>query len=160
MDLKKSMGETKAAFKNRGIIYYYLFDETRKVVGQEKAVEIFKKGIYRRGLEVGKVYKKLAEKGDFKGIAEAFISGAPCGGELFKPKVVEVSKERCVISMAACPLADAWKEMGLSQKEVDVICDVASAVDYGTFESAGLKLEVQGRLGAGDEKCTLVISKG
>jgi hypothetical protein len=153
------MRETKAAFENRGIIYYYLFDEARKAMGKEKAVEIFKKGIYRRGQDIGKVYKDLAGKGDFRGIAEIFINGVPCEGQLFSPEIVEISEDGCVISMSSCPLADAWKEIGLSGEELDLICDVASAVDFGTFESAGLKLEFKERIGEGKDKCTLVITR-
>lgn len=159
MELKKSIRETEAAFKNRGIIYYYIFDETRKAVGKEKAMEIFKKGIYRRGIDIGKAFKEPAEKGDFKGIAETFVRGAPGDGLLFSPEIMEVDDNHCKISFSGCPLAEAWKEMGLSAEEIDLICDVAAAMDFGTFESAGLKLEFEGRIGAGDEKCILVISK-
>jgi hypothetical protein len=39
------------------------------------------------------------------------------------------------------------------------MCDVSSAVDFGTFESAGLQLEFRERIGAGGDKCTLIITK-
>jgi hypothetical protein len=159
MDVSKSMRETEAAFKNRAILYYYIFDEAKKAVGKEQAIDIFKKGIYRRGIDIGRNFKEFADKGDFKGLAAAFIKGVPCEGTLFTPKIQEANENGCTITFSGCPLADAWKDMGLSDEERDLICDVASAMDFGTFESAGLDLKFDGRLAAGDETCTLVISK-
>ncbi len=49
-----------AAYKNRGMMYYHIFQELRKEVGDEKAAEIMKRGIYNRGLEIGKKYAKFS----------------------------------------------------------------------------------------------------
>ena len=47
------------AYKNRGMMYYHIFQELRKEVGDERAIEIIKRGIYNRGLEIGKKYAKF-----------------------------------------------------------------------------------------------------
>ena len=159
MDVEKSMKETEAAFRLRGKIYYYLFDEARKEIGQEKAIAMFKRGIYRMGQEIGRHFEKYAKAGDFKGLAEAFVGGVPCEGKMFDPRIEKADADGCIIKFSDCPLDKVWKDMGLSDEERDMICDVAAALDFGTFETAGLDLEFEGRLAAGNETCTLVISK-
>jgi len=57
--------------------------------------------------------------------------------------------------MTSCPLVDAWRSIGLPAEEVDTLCEIAAAVDEGTFAGAGLDLEFLGRLGAGGSKCLL-----
>ena len=38
-----------ASFKNRAMMYYHIFDELRKEMGEEKAAAIMKRAIYKRG---------------------------------------------------------------------------------------------------------------
>ncbi len=56
-DLKKVL---YTSFKNRAMMYYHIFEELQKEVGEEKATEIMKRGIYNRGLEIGNTYAKYA----------------------------------------------------------------------------------------------------
>lgn len=140
--LSKSRAETRAAFENRALMYAYLFDELEAELGAERAADIMKRAIYRRGLEVGKRFADAAAGGDLEKVGELFVESSPCEGTLFEPAVDEPAEDgRIRLRMTSCPLVDAWRAAGYDDARVDLLCEIAAAVDYGTFEGAGLDLE-------------------
>ena len=126
------------AYKNRGMMYYHIFQELRKAVGDKKAADIMKGGIYNRGLEIGKKYEKFAPA-DLEGLKDAFLAGSADQGKMFQPEVVRCDGEGLDIHMRNCPLREAYEEAGLSDEEIATMCDIAAVVDYGTFEGAGFR---------------------
>jgi hypothetical protein len=157
--LAKSRAETRAAFENRAYMYAYIYEELAKEVGKDRAVEIMKRAIYRRGLEVGKKYRDAAHKADLIEVGRIFCDGSPCEGALFEPGIEESSEGHIVLRMEACPLVAAWQSMGLSAEEVDTLCEIAAAVDEGTFAGADLDLTFLGRIGVvGTERCVLDLA--
>jgi len=127
-----------AAYKNRGMMYYHIFQELRKEVGDEKAAEIMKRGIYNRGLEIGKKYAKFSPV-DLEGLKNAFLEGAADEGKMFQPEILRCDAEGLDIQLRSCPLKEAYQEAGLSDQEIARMCDIAADVDYGTFEGAGFR---------------------
>jgi len=138
--LENARAETRAAFENRGIMYAYIFDELEEELGTERATELMKRAIFRRGLEVGERYRAAAQAGDLSEVARLFVEGSPCGGALFTPGIEGADSEKVVLRMTTCPLADAWRAAGYSEERVDQLCEIAAEVDEGTFEGAGLDL--------------------
>jgi hypothetical protein len=156
--LEQSRAETRAAFENRALMYYYLYDEFAAEVGPEKAAEIMKRAIRRRGEVVGRKYAPAAAAGDLTEVGRIFCEGSPCQGELFHPGVEEAGETSTTLYMTSCPLMDAWKGLGLSPEEMDLMCAISNAVDFGTFEGAGLRLEFKERLGEpGGQRCVLEL---
>jgi hypothetical protein len=153
--LERSRAETRGAFENRALMYAYLYEELLPVLGHDETVAVMKRAIYRRGLEVGRKYRDAAQAGDVERVGAIFCGGSPCGGTLFDPGVEESADGRIVLRMTSCPLVDAWRAAGLPAEEIDTLCEVAAAVDEGTFAGAGLDLEFLSRLGAGEDKCLL-----
>jgi hypothetical protein len=153
--LAKSQAETRASFENRAYMYAYIYEELEQAMGREAAVELMKRAIYRRGLEVGRKYAAAAERGDMIEVGSIFCSGSPCDGGMFEPGIEEREDGRVVLRMTACPLVDAWRAIGLPAEEIDTLCEIAAAVDEGTFEGAGLDLQFLSRIGAGADKCLL-----
>ena len=49
MDADALRDELRGANANRAILCYLVFDEMRKVVGEEEATAVMKRAIYRRG---------------------------------------------------------------------------------------------------------------
>lgn len=145
------------AIKDRAVMYYYFFEEIKKKYGLAAAKEIFKKAVYRRGVDKGKKYS--AHKNNFNKIADIFVNGAPADGEIFKPKKINAGKDGAILTMSACPLVKAWKELGLSKNKIKLMCDLSREIDFGTFESNGLKLKFKKLIGAGDECCRLELRK-
>ena len=126
------------AYKNRGMMYYHIFQELRKEVGDARAEEIIKRGIYNRGLEIGKKYEKFGPT-DLEGLKDAFLAGSADQGKMFQPEVLRCDAEGLDIQMRSCPLKQGYEEAGLSDEEIARMCDIAAVVDYGTFEGAGFR---------------------
>jgi hypothetical protein len=158
-DLAKSRAETRAAFENRAYIYAYIYEELVAALGNEAAVALMKRAIYRRGLEVGKKYRPAVESADLIEVGSIFCEGSPCEGGMFEPGIEESSPGHLVLRMMGCPLVEAWRSMGLPAEEVDTLCEIAAAVDEGTFTGAGLDLEFLSRIGvAGTQQCLLDLT--
>lgn len=157
--LEQSRAETRASFENRALMYAYIYDELEAEVGAERATELMKRAIFRRGLEIGRKYKPAADAGDLAEVARLFVEGSPAEGAFFEPGVAEEpAGGRVVLKMAACPLKDAWLAAGYDEAAVDHLCDIAAAVDEGTFEGAGLALDFLDRQAcAGSDICLLEL---
>jgi predicted ArsR family transcriptional regulator len=158
-ELAASRAETRAAFQTRAYMYAYIYEELLEALGKDAAVALMKRAIHRRGLEVGRKYRSAVASADLIEVGSIFCTGSPCDGALFEPGIEETSKGRVVLRMTACPLVETWRDMGLPAEEVDTLCEVAAAVDEGTFEGAGLELEFLSRLGvAGHMQCLLDLT--
>ena len=145
------------AYKNRGMMYYHIFQELRQEVGEEKAAEIIKRGIYRRGLKIGKKYEKFGPT-DLEGLKDAFLAGSADQGKMFQPVVLRCDQNGLDIQMRSCPLREAYQEAGLREEEIAKMCDIAAAVDYGTFEGAGFQFSAE-TWKPGQEGCCLLKIK-
>lgn len=156
--LEKSRAETRAAFANRAQIYSALYDELSWELGEGRAAALMKRAIFNRGLENGKKYRRAVAAGDLDAVGRMFCEGSPCEGGLFSPGVEERSEGRLVLRMTSCPLEEAWIAEGRTAEQVDQLCEIAAAVDEGTFESAGLELTFLDRKGKpGSCRCLLEL---
>jgi hypothetical protein len=157
-ELEQARAETRAAFENRAQMYYYIYEELADEIGPERATELMKRAIRERGLEVGRKYRPAASTRDLDEVGRIFCEGSPCAGTLFEPGVESTGDEVIVLSMTSCPLIDAWRALGLTPEEIDRMCDIAAAVDEGTFEGAGLELTFLERAGEPDStRCLLQL---
>ena len=158
-ELVESRAETRSAFENRALMYAYIFDELAEELGPERAAEVMKRAIYRRGLEIGAKYREAAAAGDLEAVGRIFCEGSPCRGELFEPGIEgAASADRVVLRMTACPLVDAWEAAGYFPAQIDLLCEIAAAVDEGTFDGAGLELTFLERAGQpGTTRCLLEL---
>lgn len=157
-ELELSRAETRSAFENRALMYAYIYEELADELGPDRATDLMKRAIHRRGLEVGRAYRPAVHAGDLEEVGRVFVEGSPCEGALFEPGVEEVGDEHIILRMSACPLVDAWKAAGLDVDEIDRMCEIAAAVDEGTFEAAGLELTFLERAGSpGCERCLLEL---
>lgn len=156
--LAASRLETRAAFENRALMYWYIYDELSAEMGPERATTLMKQAVFRRGLEVGRKYRASAEAGDLAAVGAIFCDGSPSEGALFSPGIESLDDDRIVLRMESCPLVDAWRALGLAPQEIDRMCEISAAVDQGTFQGAGLSLEFLDRLGkAGSCRCLLEL---
>jgi hypothetical protein len=151
--------ELHAAFKNRAILYYLIFDELRGEIGEERAAEILKRAVYRRGEQVGQQFRQYGPD-NFEGLRDAFLAFIPDGGRLFDPQVKKCDEQGLDIQLEACPLKEAWEELRLGEQDRVTMCRIAGEIDRGTFEAAGFRFEPDtwqpGRTGC----CHLHIRRG
>jgi len=148
-----------AAYKHRALLYWHIFDEMRKEIGEAKAKEIMKRGIYRRGLEVGEKFAHYAPD-DMAGLREAFAVGSAEHQWLFEPEVERCDAEGLDVTHRRCPLKEAWLEAGLSGEDVATMCEIAATIDSGTFEAAGFEFSCETWKPGGDGCCHLHIRPG
>jgi hypothetical protein len=148
------------SYKNRAMIYYYIYDELRAEFGARRAEEIFGRAIYRRGAEKGREkYARYAPK-DLAGLKQAFVGGLADEGRMFKPELVRDDLGGLDIKFHDCPLRNAWQEAGLSEEDVATLCRIASRVDNGTFEAAGFGFSADTYQPGGEGCCWLHIRPG
>lgn len=147
------------SFKNRAVLYYLIFDELRGELGAERAEEIMKRAIYRRGRQKAEKYAAYAPA-DLAGLKDAFVGGIPDGGAMFQPEVLRCDDQGLDIKFHGCPLRDAWMEMGLADTEVATICRIAARIDNGTFEGAGFEFSAETWQPGGEGCCHLHIRPG
>lgn len=142
------------SFKNRAMMYYHIYQELLKEVGEEKATEIMRRGIYRRGVEIGRQFAKYGPS-DLEGLKDAFMAFVPDDGEVFRPEVRRCDADALEIQMRRCPLKEAWQEAGLSDADIAKMCHIAAVVDDGTFEGAGFSFSAE-TWNSGKEGCCLL----
>lgn len=148
-----------AAYKHRALLYYLIFDELRQELGPDKAEEILKRAIYKRGLSVGQRYAPYGPD-DLTGLKQAFVAGIPDDGKMFAPEVKRCDAEQLDIHLMNCPLKDAWREAGLNEDDVATMCRIAAAIDHGTFEAAGFRFDAETWRPGREGCCRLHIRPG
>ena len=159
--LETARAETREAFANRALMHAHLFDVLEEELGAEKAAALMKRAIYRRGLEIAERYRAAAARSDLEEIGRLFVEGSASGGDIFEPSIEELDLEnrRIILRMNACVHKDTWQRAGYDTEHVDTLCDIASAVDFGTFEGAGLTLRFLDRQAcAGSDRCLLELT--
>jgi hypothetical protein len=147
------------SFKNRAMIYWLIYDELRNELGADKAEEILKRAVYKRGAEKGGKYAAHAPA-DLEGLRKTFVGGLPDDGRMFRPEVLRCDGEALDIKFHACPLREAWQEAGLPETEVATLCRIAARIDNGTFESAGFAFTADTYQPGGEGCCCLHIRPG
>lgn len=137
MNQKKLRQALYSTYKNRAMIYFYIFDELRKELGERKAAAIMKRAIFRRGLEIGRQLLAKYAPNDLEGLKNAFLALDPDEGKMFAAEVLRSNAQGVDIKFHRCPLREAWQEAGLSNEDAAKLCAIAARVDNGTFAGAG-----------------------
>ncbi|MBU06007.1 MAG: hypothetical protein CL877_08685 [Dehalococcoidales bacterium] len=140
MSEKEMHEDLRNANANRAVLYYLIYDEMRKVTGQEEAIKVMKKAIYRRGVEMSEAIKQYAPS-DLQALGQFHLTHSAGGGALFNPEIQRHDTDAFEVLNTTCPLKQAWIDYGLSDEDVALMCDIGSAIDYGKFEGAGFKFE-------------------
>ena len=147
------------SFKNRAMMYWHIYQVLLKELGEQKATKIMKQGIYHRGLEIGRPFERFAPA-DLNGLKDAFFDVIPDGGKMFDPEVKKCDPSGLEIQMRRCPLKEAWQEAGLKESDIERMCDIAAAVDKGTFEGAGFGFTIKTWKPGQQGCCLLKIKPG
>ena len=148
-----------AAFKHRALLYYRIFDEMRRALGEETASEILSRAIYARGAEIGATFARYGPA-DMAGLRDAFVAMIPDEGRMFAAKVERCDAAALDIKLQRCPLKDAWLEAEVPEADVARLCAIAGRVDNGTFEAAGFEFWADTWQPGRDGCCHLHIRPG
>ncbi len=117
------------------------------------------RGIYNRGLEIGKQFLKFAPE-NIEGLKNAFLAFIPDKGKMFEPEVLRCDARGLDIKMRRCPLKEGWQEAGLGDEEIAKMCHIAGIVDRGTFEGAGFEFSGETWRPGQEGCCRLQIRPG
>ncbi len=149
------------ATRQRAAVYAHLFLVLRRELGQERAVELMSEAIRNFGAEKSKrTYSGEAQKGNLETAAREFASPDPVKQHQFAPRIVSLDPGEAVLAMSRCPLVEEWRSMGLPDRDVETLCEIAHAVDFGTWEGAlPFTLRFESTRGQGREECVLRVKK-
>jgi hypothetical protein len=158
-DPERLRTELYAAFKNRALMYWHVFDELRRALGEPQATGLLARAIEARGREIGRQFARYGPA-DLAGLREAFVGGIPDGGRMFDPEVQRCDAQALDIKLRRCPLQDAWREAGVPDADIATLCRIAGRVDNGTFEAAGFEFSADTWRPGHDGCCHLHIRPG
>ena len=158
-DDERLRGELYAAFRNRAMMYWHIFAELRRALGEQQAAGLLSRAIEARGREIGRPFARYGPA-DLPGLRDAFVAGIPDGGRMFAPRVDRCDADGLDIKLQRCPLKDAWQEAGVAPVDIAALCRIAGRVDNGTFEAAGFEFSADTWQPGGDGCCHLHIRPG
>jgi hypothetical protein len=145
--------KVRGAIKDRALYLALLYRSFSKALPPDQVERLAREAIYGYGRikgqrDAGRITpEEWVDKHVSKGSAAVFES-----------RIVK-EKDRCEQQMTYCPLVEAWRELGCSQGEIDLFCDIAMEVDRGRADYHGIPWEISERIGKGDSFCRLVLKK-
>lgn len=156
---QKLIEQLRAAFKSRAMVYAAMYEEMAAEFGAEKAREVCKRAIYRRGEAIAGFFAPHAPA-DLAGLKDTFLNFIPQAAQLFAPAVVQCTERELQIQFHRCPLKEAWQDAGYAGEALANLCDIAGIVDYGTFEKAGFAIRSETWQPGREGCCRLHITPG
>jgi hypothetical protein len=158
-DTERLRRDLYAAFKNRALMYWHVFDELRKALGEPQATALLSRAIEARGREIGRQFSRYGPA-DLAGLRDAFVGGVPDEGRMFAPRVERCDATALDITLQRCPLKEAWQEAGVADADIAALCRIAGRVDNGTFEAAGFEFAADTWQPGRDGCCHLHVRPG
>jgi hypothetical protein len=148
---KEMIEKVRAAIRDRAVWFALLYRSFREALPEEEVQRLARKAIYEFGrLKAGKDPENFSPEVWVKRHVEK-------GSALVFDSDVEVSPEGALQRMKHCALVEAWKELGCTQKEIELFCDIAMEGDRGRADAHGLRMELEERIGRGDPCCNLRV---
>jgi hypothetical protein len=145
--------KVRRAIKDRALYLALLYRSFSKALPPDQVERLVREAIYE--------YGRIKGQGDAGKITpEEWVDKHVSKGSaaVFESRIVK-EKDRCEQQMTYCPLVEAWKELGCSQEEIDLFCDIAMEVDRGRADYHSIPWEISERIGKGDSFCRLVLKK-
>ena len=158
-DTERLRRDLYAAFKNRALMYWHVFDELRKALGEPQTTALMARAIEARGREIGRQFSRYGPA-DLAGLRDAFVGGVPDDGRMFAPRVDRCDATALDITLQRCPLKEAWQEAGVADADTAALCRIAGRVDNGTFEAAGFEFSADTWQPGRDGCCHLHVRPG
>lgn len=151
MDNDITIDKVRAAIKDRALYLALLLRSFSKSIPSAQVEASARKAIFEYGLIKGK-------RDNQPMTPETWVDSHVSKGSaaVFKSSIIK-AEETCEQRMTFCPLVEAWKELGCSEKEIDLLCDIAMEGDRGRAAFHAIPLEITQRLAKGDPYCCLVL---
>lgn len=148
---KEMIEKIRAAIKDRAVWFALLYRSFQEALPQEEVERLARKAVR----EFGRL-KALRDPVDFS--PRAWVERhVEKGSSLVFDSDVEALEGKAVQKMKHCPLVEAWREMGCSEEEIRLFCDIAMEGDRGRAEAHGIGMKLQERIAQGNPFCRLEI---
>ncbi len=150
---KEMIEKLRAAIRDRAIWFALLYRSFQEALPEEDVERLARKAIR----EFGRM-KALKDPKDFSP-ALWVRRHVEKGSSLVFDSEVKAAGGRALQMMRHCPLVEAWKEMGCTEEEIRLFCDIAMEGDRGRAEAHGVRMDLRERIAFGDSCCCLEISE-
>ena len=153
MEEDRVVQKVRAAIGDRAIYLALLLRSFAKVLPLKDVERLARQAIYEFGMLKGKADQtKMTPQ---KWVNHHVTSG---GADLFNSRTI-CEEGACEQQMTYCPLIIGWQEVGCSEQEMDLLCDIAMEVDRGRADFHGIPYEINERLAKGASFCRLVLKE-
>jgi hypothetical protein len=143
--------KVRAAVKDRATWFALLYKSFSSALPKDQAEKLARSAIY----EFGRLKaKKDPENCSPKAWIEKHVSK---GSFMVFDSDVEVTDTGAIQKMKYCALVEAWKDLGCTEQEVELFCDIAMEGDRGRADAHGVRMELEERIAKGNDFCKLVL---
>lgn len=153
MDQNEIAKMVKDAIKDRATWFALMYRSFLRVLPPKEVEKHVREAIYQFGIFKGK--KDGGKISPDEWVEKHMAKGS---GEVFQSVILK-EKEYSEQRMTFCPLVEAWKELGCTEEEIDLFCDIAMEGDRGRADFHGISWEIPKRLGKRDSFCQLILKK-
>jgi hypothetical protein len=81
------------------------------------------------------------------------------GKKNFEIDILDIDADNLKLEFHYCALVNAWKKLGLDEKKIALLCDMAMDGDRGIAESMGMAFELSDTIAKGCNTCKLHFHK-
>jgi hypothetical protein len=81
------------------------------------------------------------------------------GKAVFEMKFIKLGDDFFDVDFHYCPLVNAWKKQGCSDKDIEKLCDWVMEGDRGIADAFGCRLELNKTIAKGDGVCEIKFRK-
>lgn len=142
--------------EHRAVWMALLFEEMEK--NGCDAEKITRAAIKKCGNIHGTGYKgNCADPENVQDFTRAFLSEN--SKKIFNMDVCGVDSDNLKLEFHFCALVNAWRKLGLDDKKISLLCDIAMEGDRGIAESMGLTLDLTDTIAKGCATCKLHFHK-
>ncbi len=136
-------------YRTAAIVFKSAVEVLEERYGKEEARQVADEIVRRKAQAAGEIATSKFGKGGFDNLTEAHKAGFP------NINILEFSPTRYVIRDSRCPIVDAWRQAGLSDKRIKELGDLYCWGDlyFAQVFNPKIQLEFQGRLAEGKPFC-------
>lgn len=147
----KLLQAIREQLEHRAYWLYLLCDEAGKRGLDWK--EFGYPAIRRCGLDHGARHIRAGKTDSLKGLKKVLFTKP--AQLVFEMDILESTDNTLNIDFHYCPLVKAWQKQGLSDEEIQLLCDHAMCGDRGIAESFGCELDLPATIARGDDTCQI-----
>lgn len=101
--------------KRLGLLYYYFVVNLLDILSEHEVEKLLEKVIWQYGVHCGEEVKKRIESEGLPITIENFSKGQDLPKSGWEKTVIDCDKNKTIVDIAYCPLADIWKNMNMEK---------------------------------------------